>query len=194
MADGRGQMSRIQQLDDDLKELLDRLLRSGVTQRDILDRLNPLLTERGDQPLSRSGLNRYTQKMERVGRRIRESREIAGAWVSKFGEQPTGELSQIVIEMLRTMAFDLAFKAHEGLDADDGDEAAPAVDASMIGELALAVQRMERSSAISADRERKVRAEVREEAADAAATEAKAQGVPSDICSAIREVVQGRSG
>lgn len=55
-----------------------------------------------DLKLSRSGLNRYATSMETVGQRIREARAISDQWISKLGTEPTGEVSQLLIEMVRT--------------------------------------------------------------------------------------------
>ncbi len=181
MADGtRGRMGRIQQLPDAIRERLDELLRAGVSQRDILRRLEPLLAAAGERPLSAAGLNRYATRVERAGRRIREAREVADAWTAKFGESPAGEVGQHVVELLRVLAFESAL-AH-GADSNDGP-----VDAEQLNALALAVQRLERTAEIGA---RRLRA-IRREAADAAGREARRQGLSADAAGAIRAAVEG---
>ena len=64
----RGRLSRIQQLPADIKARLDELLRSGVSQKAILDQLAPLCESAGEPPISRSGLNRYATRMEAEAR------------------------------------------------------------------------------------------------------------------------------
>ncbi len=179
----RGRMSRIQQLPTAIKDRIDELLRAGVTQRDILRRLAPTLTEAGERPLSAAGLNRYATKIERAGRRIREAREVSAALVAKFGDEPASQVSQYIIEMLRTMVYQhvaLATATDEG--AGEG-----ALDADAINRLALAVQRLEGAAETSAKRER----ELRREAAEAAGKAARQAGVSEDTETAIRAAIEG---
>ncbi len=173
MPETRGRMSRIQQLPPKIKKALDGLLVSGVSQAEILRRLNPELKAAAKKPLSAAGLNRYSSKMEKMGRRIRESREIAEVWTGKFGEAPQGDVGQMIIEMLRTMAYDLTLAA---------GAAGATLDTSIINDLALAVQRLEKAADISVKRER----ELRQEMARQAEVEVKKQGISPDIASAIR--------
>lgn len=173
----RGRMGRIQQLPQDLQDLLNRLLREGVTQAEILRQLNPLLEQRGERPVSRSGLNRYTTRMAAFGHRMKEAREAAEVWVAKFGEQPTGDIGAAVIEMLRALAFDLS------LSMQDADE----VDPDALNTLSIAMQRLERAAQTSAKREREIRAE----SAQAGEKAAKEAGLSPDTAAAIRAVIEG---
>ena len=177
----RGRMSRIDQLDQDLKEELNRLLRSGVPQKEIIERLRQPLEARGEPPLSRSGVNRYATRMESVTRRIRESREVAKAYIARIGEEPTGEVGQLTIEILRTLAFDAA--AMPRLD-EDGDPIPLDVDA--IGDLALAINRLERAADIGRSREAKLRAAVAKEAEQAGLR----AGLSDDTAAEIRKALE----
>ena len=185
----RGRPSRIQQLPPDVKARLDELLRGGVTQKEILARLEPLFRSTGTPPISRSGLNRYATRMEAVGRRIREAREMAAVWTAKLGETPTSNVGAYTLEMLRTLVYDLTLKAHEG--GDDG------LDVEQLREIALTLQRIERASKLNADRERSLRKELAELAADKAEEAAKAETektghvLPPEALKAIREQVYG---
>ena len=180
----RGRMGRIQQLPKEIKSVLDKLLRSGVSQRDILGHLNPLLAKQNIPPLSSAGLNRYASRMERAGERIREAREVAAVWTAKFGEAPTGEVGQHIVEMLRTMAFEATLRAK-----DESEDPKAAMDASAISAMALAVQRLERAAEISAERERKLQAAYAQQAADKAEDVCKQKGVTPEVINAIREVL-----
>ena len=173
-------MGRIDQLPEDIRDLLHRLLREGVPQSEILRRLEPPLAAAGERPLSKAGLNRYATRMERMGARIREAREVASVWTAKFGDEPTGEVGQQVVEMLRIMAFDLTLRADQ--DAGGGE---PALDADTINALALAVQRLERADAISKRRESEMRSAWAREAEGAA----KRVGISGDMAQALREAL-----
>ena len=164
----RGLMSRIRQLPPEIKARLDELLRSGVSQTEILHRLEEPLREIGERPLSASGLSRYAREMEAVGRDLRETRAMADAWTANLGERPTGNVSALTIQILQTVALRAARRAW----ATD-EETDAGVDSGLIGELALAVQRLERSASLSLARERELRKEFAAEAAEVAAQSAE---------------------
>lgn len=183
----RGRMSRIQQLPPELKDRIDELLRSGVSQKEILERIQPLFSAAGERPLSQSGLNRYATRMEAVGHRIREVREVAAVWTAKLGDTPTSNVGAYTLEMLRTLVHDLTLRAAED------DE----LDVEQLREIALTLQRVERASKLNADRERALRRELAELAAaeaEKAAKEVSAEAghlLPPEALKAIREQVYG---
>ena len=81
----RGRPSKVDMLPAELKAMLDKLLReSKHTQLDILEQINQHLAP--DEQLSRSGFNRYSTRMESVGAKLRETREIANVWMARFGD------------------------------------------------------------------------------------------------------------
>jgi len=184
----RGRPSRIQQLPAPIKDLLDELLRSGVTQKAIREQLAPLLEAAGEKPLSAAGLNRYATRMAAFGRRVREAREVAGVWTAKLGETPTSNVGAYTLEMLRTLVFDLTLHAH-----DDEQQ----LDVEQLQNIALTLQRIERASKLNTDRERAIRKEVAElaaaEAEEAAkvASEKTGHVLPPEALRAIREQVYG---
>lgn len=177
----RGRPSRIQQLPPDIKARLDELLRGGVTQKEILTHLAPLLESVGEKPLSAAGLNRYATRMEAVGRRIREAREVAAVWTAKLGETPTSNVGAYTLEMLRTLVYDLTLRAHEGED----------LDVEQLQDIALTLQRIERASKLNTDRERALRRELAEIAADAATGAARSKGVSAETAAEIRSAIEG---
>ena len=192
MPDGRGRMSRIEEIGGEIKDTVDRLLRAGTSQRRILDALKPLCEAAGEQPISAGGLNRYATRMASIGQDIREAEAIAGVWVRQFGEEP-GQVGQLVIEMLKTVIFKLMLKIKDGVESESETEIEP----DDVNALALAIQRLERASAIGEDRLRRIRAEVAKEAAEAAAESASAEAekagfkLPPEALTAIREQVYG---
>ena len=147
----RGQMSRIRQLPAEIKAKLDELLRSGVSQTEILRRLEGPLREIGERPLSPSGLSRYAREMEALGQDMREMREIADAWTSRLGDEPAGNTGLLAIHTLQTLSARAGFRL---LKADrESDEG---VSVAAISDLGLAVQRAERSANINLAREREL--------------------------------------
>lgn len=182
----RGRASKIERLPDDVKAFLDAMLRDReYSQQDILDEVNKQIAAQGlpehDQ-ISRSGLNRYATRMEQIGKRMRETNAIADAWVSKLGDAPTGQVGNLLIQMTRSMAFDLT------LSLQEKDEPASV---QMLRELALTIKRLESASMDSLKREKEIRKAFAEEAATKAETAAKQAGLSKDAIATIKADILG---
>jgi len=166
--------SSIDTLPPDILERLQELLRDPrVTQLEVTARINRLLEEVGHpERLSKSAVNRYAQRMEEVGAKLRQAREAADMWIGKLGAAPQGRVGLVVNEILRTLAFDLSLKMHEsGFDPDD----APAV-AKMIRDMALGMEKLERAASENLKREEDIRKQERERLAAELASLEKADG------------------
>lgn len=179
----RGRRSNVHLLPDSVKAELDKLLRDGrMTQQDILAQVNELAEAAGAKGLSRSGLNRYSTKMEQMGSRIREAREVSDAWVAKLGTEPSGDVSQLLIEMVRTLAFDSVLQ-----HAESGEPLEP----KLIKELSIGIEKLEKAAETSQKREIELRKQFAEQAADAAETAAKAAGMTKAGAEAIKREILG---
>ena len=176
----RGRPNRIDGFPSEIRELIHGLLRSGVTQREIRRRLETPLREIGERPLSAAGLNRYASDMAEVGQELREIRAVADAWRAKPGEEPTSEIGQLTAEILKAATFRKALRVRRMLDEDE-----TLIDPSLVKELSLALERLERAAEIGEKRERELRAEV----AAQAETIAKEKGVTDDVAAGIREAL-----
>lgn len=155
------QQSSIDRLPDDIREKLYALLRDPrVTQLDATSQINEILERDGhDERLSKSSVNRYAVRMETVGAKLRESREVAKMWIGQLGSEPAGEVGKLLNEMVRTLAFRAAMRASEDEDVDPKE----------LKNLAIAVHRLEQAASKNADVEKKIRDQEREAAkADAA--------------------------
>ncbi|HHF3237887.1 TPA: phage protein Gp27 family protein, partial [Vibrio alginolyticus] len=119
--------SKIELLPEDIRAQLNVLIRSGdMTQKDIRDAVNQMIEEAGlpdDAKLSRTGFNRYAKRMEDMGQRLRQSREVAEVWITKLGEAPTSDVGKLLQEFVRTMAFETSMRLME--DADEKQEVIP---------------------------------------------------------------------
>lgn len=183
--------STIDRLPDDIRESLQALLRDPrVTQLETTERINELLEAEGhDERLSKSAVNRYAVRMNEVGEKLRQSREVAEMWIAKLGAQPQGQMGHLVNEMLRSMAFDLALKLQEG---ELTEESMPAV-IEMVKELSLSVTRLEKASSENVKREAEIRRQEREraaeEAAESAENAARAQGLSNDGVASLRAAI-----
>lgn len=169
-----GRKSTIETLPPDLLAALHKWLRDGnITQEDATELLNEACEAAGIKPRSKSAVNRYAQRMEAVGRKIRERREIAKMWVAEFGEAPTGESGKLLIEIVRNFATDTVLKLEE-----DGE----IVDPKALKELAWAIEKLENAEITSDKRIREIRKQALEEGAKKMEAEAQKQGLtPSTI-------------
>ncbi len=182
----RGRRSKIQLLPDELKSQLDKMLRDGrLQQQEILDLVNQKIDSLGlskATKLSSSGLNRYATRLESIGARIREAREVSEAWVAKLGSEPTSDVGKLLQEVVRTMAFDTTTAMSES-----GEPVEP----KALSQLALAIQRVEQAAMTSHKREQEIRKVFAEEAASVVENAAKAQGLTREGVQSIKDQILG---
>jgi hypothetical protein len=180
----KDQQSSIDRLPDDIRKKLNALLRDPrVTQLDATRRINAILEEI-DHPetLSKSAVNRYKVRMDKVGEKIRQSREMASMWIGRLGAEPAGEVGKLLNEMVRYMAFEKVSEMAED---------ATSVEPKMIKELAIAIHRLEQAAEKNAKVEEDIRKRTLEEAADRAGDAARAQGLGEEQARFWREKVLG---
>lgn len=183
----RGKPSKIDLLPEAIKAKLNELLRDGrMTQKAIVELVNAEILAAGlseDDTLSTAGVNRYSTKMETIGQSIRESREMAEVWVAKLGSKPSGDVSALLLEMLKENTFRAILK-----HAEDPDKVMPV---GMIKDLTLGVQRIEQAAMANTKRAKEIRQAFAEEAASAAETVAKQVGLTSDGARQIKNEILG---
>lgn len=179
--------SKVNLLPQVIRDQLHAFIRSGdMHQTDIREAINQMIEEAGlpeDAKLSRTGLNRYAQKFEGVGERIRQSREVAEVWISKLGQAPTSDVGKLLQEFVRTMAFETSMKLMDEAAEDGAEPISP----KALGQLALVVQRIEAASMSSIKVEKEIRdALLEEQRKKLDKLETKA-GVTKDTLSIIRQ-------
>lgn len=164
------QPSSIDLLPDTIRDQLHALLNDRrITQLHAVERINAILGElqtAGELPqgaperLSKSAVNRYALRMDEVGAKLRQSREVAEIFISKVGAAPQGQVGLLINEMLRSMAFDLSLRLQ---DADISDPETMTATIDQVKALALAVQRLEQGASINVKREQEIRKQVQEQ-------------------------------
>ncbi|WP_432460810.1 DUF3486 family protein [Agarivorans sp. QJM3NY_25] len=182
----RGKPSKVDSLPDHIKTYLHELLRGGHTQSEILNLVNHAIEQAGleeHDKLSRSGLNRYASRMETIGGEIREMREMTEVWVAKLGSKPTGEATQLLLEILKSAHFKLLMKT-----AEDPDEV---LDPKTLGNLALSIGRLEKAAMLSTQREQELRKAFAEDAANAAEKVAKSAGLTKEAVGQLKREILG---
>jgi hypothetical protein len=181
---GRGRPSSINLLPEDIRLRLNEALRDRrLTQKQILDAINPLLEERGEKPVSKSAVNRYSMNIEEKGSMMREAREAADALVGGLGEQKGTDLGRAVTELVKTLTFDLVLSGKD----DQGE----AIGVDTLNKVALIAQRIERASKISLDREAQIRKQVLEAAVDIVEESKADSGLSDEVVEMIRRQILG---
>ncbi len=178
------QASTIDLLPSDIKEKFQELLRDPrVTQLQATAKINAILEAEGHEDrLSKSAVNRYALRMEEVGSKLKQSREVAEMWVGKLGAQPQGQVGHLLNEMVRTLAFDCA------MNLSEGDEP---VEPKMLKDLSIAVERLEKAASENVKRETEIRKQAFTEAADQAAKIAKKGGLSAERVQELRKEILG---
>ncbi|AZQ10149.1 DUF3486 family protein [Shewanella khirikhana] len=183
--------SKIQLLPEEIRSSLNVLIRSGdMTQEDIREAVNQMIEEAGlpdDAKISRSSFNRYAKRMEDMGQRLRQSREVAEVWISKLGQAPTSDVGKLLQEFVRTMAFETSMKMMEAAEGEEGEVISP----KALGQLALVVQRIEQASMSSIKVEKEIRSAFAQEAAAAAEKVATRQGLTAEGVAALKNEILG---
>ncbi|MET5233184.1 DUF3486 family protein [Serratia marcescens] len=182
----RGRPSKVDLLPEAIRDALHQMLRDKRhTQEEIREAINTLIDQHelpDDMQLSRTGLNRYASRMEAIGSKIRASREMAEVWAAKLGSAPTSDVGKLLMEFVKTLAFETTMTLSEG-----DDPVAP----KALGQLALVAQRIEAAQMVSHKREKEIRQAFAEEAAAAAEKITKQAGLTAETAATIRREILG---
>lgn len=182
----RGRASKVDLLPPDIKARLAMMLRDKTfSQAEILDEINDLIRDCGlpqQMCLSKTGLNRYASRMEKLGAKIRASREMAEVWSKQLGEAPESDVGKLLLEFVKTLAFETSMAMSES-----GQEISPKV----LGQLALVAQRVEAAQSVNYKREKEIRKDVIEQAAKAVEEAGKQTGAKMEDVAKMVKAVYG---
>lgn len=181
----RGRASKVDLLPQSLQDELHKLLRDkSITQMEALEAINDLIEEHGlddDAKLSRSGLNRYAAQMETVGRRIQDARDFAKQWLEEHGTEAESNVSDITLEMLRSLVFDLTMKLTGDKEIDPKD----------LRNLTMSMARLENAAATSQKRVIEARKQFAQDAANEIETIGKAEGLTNETVQLFKNKILG---
>ncbi|WP_320837394.1 DUF3486 family protein [Zhongshania sp.] len=185
----RNRPSSIEQLPADILQKLQALLRDPrVNQLDATRRINGILAEQGhDERVSKSSVNRYAVRMNEVGERMRQSRQVSEMWIAKLGTEPEGKMGRLLNEMLRTLAFELTEKV---MASELSEETLPGV-IEQIKNLSLTSMRLEKSLSESIKTEKEIRKAFAEEVAAETEVVAKNAGLSAEAVQTIKNKILG---
>ncbi|EET9654570.1 DUF3486 family protein [Escherichia coli] len=184
----RGRLSKVDLLPDSIREQLHQMLREKRhTQEEIREAINALIDEHNlpeEMQLSRTGLNRYAIRMEKVGAKIRASREMAEVWAAKLGSAPTSDVGKLLMEFVKTLAFETSMSMAEG-----DKPVAP----KALGQLALVAQRLEAAAMTSHKREKAIRDAFAQEMAEKTEELVRTGGLSGGAADTIKREILGIS-
>ncbi|MBN6417140.1 DUF3486 family protein [Escherichia coli] len=184
----RGRLSKVDLLPDSIREQLHQMLREKRhTQEEIREAINALIDEHNlpeEMQLSRTGLNRYAIRMEKVGAKIRASREMAEVWAAKLGSAPTSDVGKLLMEFVKTLAFETSMSM-----AEDDKPVAP----KALGQLALVAQRLEAAAMTSHKREKAIRDAFAQEMAEKTEELVRTGGLSGSAADTIKRDLLGIS-
>ena len=180
-----GQKSSIDRLPENLRTKLIELLQNpAVTQKEIVELIN---AEAGENVVSKSSVNRYKLRMDKFAAKTREAREVADAYIEKYGTESRNKLGKIANEYIRLMVFDLITELEDF--KDNGGEVKPEILSDIIYKVSRAIKELEYSDKLNAERESEIKAEAMKEAAEKVETVCKQKGVSKESMDMIlREV------
>ncbi len=181
-----GQKSSIDRLPDELRKKLIELLNDpAITQMEIVDAIN---AEAGEDLVSKSSLNRYAQKMKRFSDKNRQAKEVADAYIEKYGAEGRNKLGKIVNEQIRLAAFDLITDLDDLKSSGDGD---PQLITDVIFKVSRGLKDLEQAEKLNADREQEIRQRVLSEAVEKVDSIAKRDGISAETMADIRKELFG---
>lgn len=174
-----GRKSSISQLPPEVREAVDRAIREG---RASAEQIVQMVNEMGAQ-ISASAVTRYARSAREQMETYRKAQEIAAVWAKRIEEQPHGDVAQLNLQLLST----LAFKVLSDINERDGEP----VNAMEMMLLAKALDHAAKAERNTLERDLRVRKEVAQQAAERAVQGAKKAGLSADAAAVIRRDILG---
>ena len=176
-----GQKSSIDRLPPELREKLIELLQNpAVTQKEVVELING---EAGETVVSKSSVNRYKLRMDKFAAKNRQAREVADAYLEKYGADNRNKLGKVTNEYIRLMAFDLITDIENLRDTEN--EIKPDDLSDIIYKVSRAIKELEQAEKLNAQREAEIKEEVQKETAEKVETVCKQKGVTAETKEAI---------
>ncbi|SHO58782.1 DUF3486 family protein [Vibrio quintilis] len=186
----KNRKSKIDKLPDEIKSALNLLLREGqMSQQEIRDEINQLITDAGitddDEYIKRNAMSRYAMAFEKGMENYRQTQQLTQKWVQQFGEKPQTDIARALIEIGKSQVFDFQMSALE---------AGETIDPKTMGQLALAIKRLQEAQTGSVKLEKEIRRQFAEEAADAISQELNGEdGMSEQFEARIRGILLGKA-
>jgi len=181
-----GQKSTIDKLPKKLRDKLTEMLQDpAVTQAEIVDAIN---AEAGEPLISKSSMNRYAQKMKHFTEKNRQAKEIADAYIEKYGSENRQNLGKVINQQMRVAIFDLMGEFEEIL-ADPETKSVEAAD--ILYKISRGLKELEQAEKLNAERTQHIRQEALADAAEVVEKEAKSAGLDEKALEIIKRKILG---
>jgi hypothetical protein len=184
-----GRKAKIDRMPPEAREYLNQLLRDpALSQSEMTAKVNRQLVMLGLEPsIKEDNVNRYAARMNKVGSKLAQSREVAELWVNKMGSAPSGKLGLMLNEIIGTLAFDLTLDLSENPDANVDRQKL----AKTLKDLSQLVKTLEEASQVNERRTAKLIQSAKEQAATEIAIEFKKEGIGEQAERIIHGVLMG---
>jgi hypothetical protein len=184
--------STIDQLPEEIRSEIGRLRMQGVTIDGILAHLRQL---HGATTVSRSALGRHIKGIEKLGERIRRSRQVAEVLVKELGEAPESQAARMNIELMHNAVLDLFMRSADDEDVNKAGADALAGDPAGVMMLAKALDHLTRASRSNVDfvvaAEKRATERAKTAAAKAVDAVAREKGISGETLDAIKAGIFG---
>lgn len=181
-----GQKSAVDRLPESLRQkLIEMLNNPQVTQLEIVDAIN---AEAGEPLISKSSLNRYAQRMKKFAEKNRQAREVAEAYLEKYGSDTRNRLGKVVNEQVRLVAFDLISELEELKETTEVD---PKLMTDVIFKVSRGLKDLEQAEKLNAEREDEIRKIVLSETAEKLESVAIKNGITQQTLEQLKKEVFG---
>jgi HPt (histidine-containing phosphotransfer) domain-containing protein len=170
---------------EDRNKLLEMLHNPAVTQMEIVDAIN---AEAGEPLVSQSSLNRYAQRMKKFAEKNRQAKEVADAYIEKFGAEDRNKLGKVVNEQIRLAAFDLISEIDELKESGQMD---PELITEIIFKVSRGLKDLEQAEKLNAERSETIRKATLAEAAEIVEQNAKSDGLSVETVEKIKKQILG---
>lgn len=152
--------STVDRLPPEVRDQIAQLRRNGRTLDEILDHLRQL-----DVDVSRSALGRHVKSLAEIGESLRRSETMAKFIVEKFGDDADERVGRANMRILQGSLLELLTA-----DRTDDDGQPVILSAGEAKEISLSLQRLVSAQRMDSERQLRLKAEARAEAAREAAT------------------------
>jgi hypothetical protein len=185
-----GQKSAVDKLPEKLRtKLIEMLQNPAVTQAEVADAINE---EAGEPLVSTSSVNRYAQRMKKFAEKNRQAKEVADAYIEKFGADNRNKIGKVLNEQIRLAAFDLLGELEDMKESKDVDLE---LITDILHKLSKSLAELERAEKLTAERSETIRKATLAEAAEiveqAAKTAEKPDGLTQETVDKIKKQILG---
>jgi hypothetical protein len=183
-----GQKSAVDRLPEKLRnKLIEMLQNPAVTQAEVADAINE---EAGEPLVSTSSVNRYAQRMKKFAEKNRQAKEVADAYIEKFGADNRNKIGKVLNEQIRLAAFDLLGEL-EDMKEDKDKKVDIELISGILHRLSKSLFELERAEKLNAERTETIRKATLAEAAEIVETAAEANGLTAKGADKIKKLILG---